>query len=413
MQNIPRSITETIKLMKLANHLISTVLFACFFTALSINAIASTSKLRDEAKANLNAGKIKEGLTALIQLSDAGDDDSSYILGMIFAKSKVPQLQRSVTLAEKYLLRGAKNCHQNSLNAIGAYVYKKRGSKLFDPSKAKRLETVCKQGNQIFPSTPKPETTTSETRSNASTSRSDSNDDPIITANVRNAWASQRPSIISFGAGSGVAISSDGVFLTNHHVVNGCSNIAVEYQDMLAKAHIVFADQDIDLAAIRVAAPTPFYATFDGSDLRLGEALVALGYPVNYLFGSEPSVSEGRLTNTDEGKTDLKESGFLLVSIPLASGNSGGPVYNSRGLLRGVVSYGMNNETLSEGLKEQGRDVAIDTVTFNFIVSGLSIMDRLRQKGVSFHERSNSNKKLDVEDLAAMGKMSLANIKCG
>ena len=404
----------TIELMKLTNYVISGVLFACFLTAFSINAIASTSKLREEAKANLNAGKINEGLTALIQLSDAGDNESSYILGIIFARSKVPQLQRSATLAEKYLLRGAKNCHQKSLKAIGVYVYKKRGSKLFDPAKAKRLEAICKQENQIVEAKPIPETKTPETTSNTSISRSDSDGDPVISASVRSAWASQRPSISSFGAGaSGVAISSDGVFLTNHHVVDGCLNLAVEYQDMLAKAHIIFADEDIDLAAIRVAAPTPFYATFDGSDLRLGEALVALGYPVNFLFGSEPSVSEGRLTNTDEGKSYLKNSGFLLVSIPLASGNSGGPVYNSRGLLRGVVSYGFDSEKISEDLKEQGAEVNIDTVTFNFIVSGLSIMDRLRRKGVSFHQRSNSNKKLDVEDLAALGKLSLANIKCG
>ena len=90
----------TIELMKLTNYVISGVLFACFLTAFSINAIASTSKLREEAKANLNAGKINEGLTALIQLSDAGDNESSYILGIIFARSKVPQLQRSATLAE-------------------------------------------------------------------------------------------------------------------------------------------------------------------------------------------------------------------------------------------------------------------------------------------------------------------------
>lgn len=400
--------------MKFIFRFITCVLFACSFTAFSIDAIASTSKLREEAKSNLNTGKIKEGLIALIQLSDAGDDESSYILGIIFAKSKVPQLQRSATLAEKYLLRGAKNCHPNSLKAISVHVYKKRGSKLFDPAKAERLEAVCKKRNQIVQATPKIETTTSEKRSDASTPQSDSDSDPIITASVRSAWASQRPSISSFEAGaSGVAISSNGVFLTNHHVVDGCLNIAVEYQDMLAKADIIFADEDIDLAAIRVAAPTPFYATFDGSDLRLGEALVALGYPVNYLFGSEPSVSEGRLTNTDEGESYLKNSGFLLVSIPLASGNSGGPVYNSRGLLRGVVSYGWDSEAISEDLKEKGAEVAIDSVTFNFIVSGLSIMDRLRQKGVSFHQRSNANKKLDVEDLAALGKMSLANVKCG
>jgi len=408
--------------MKIAKTLCLYFLSACFLMGSTINVSADASKLREQAKANLNSGKIKAGLTALIELSDNGDIESSYILGVIFSKSKIPQVQRSVTLAEKYLLRAAKNCHEGSLKAISAYVYKKRGSKLFDPAKAQRLESTCSKKSQIADagskSSPKtrqspirpsaPQTTASETTlpQQAATRK--------ITADVRKAWASQRPTSVSFGAGaSGVAISTDGVFLTNHHVVDGCAHLAVEYQNMIGRAHLLFADKDIDLAAIKVAAPTPFYSTFDSSDLRLGEPLVALGYPVNFLFGSEPSVSEGRLTNTDAGKSYLKGSGFLLVSIPLASGNSGGPVYNNRGLLRGVVSYGIAADSIIEDLKEKGADVAIESVTFNFIVSGLSIMERLQRKGIDFYKQHNSSKRLDVEDLAAQGKMSLANVKCG
>ena len=77
------------------------------------------------------------------------------------------------------------------------------------------------------------------------------------------------------------------------------------------------------------------------------------------------------------------------------------------------MSYGFDTDNIIEDLKEKGADVAIDTVTFNFIVSGLSIMDRLRRKGVSFNKQANSNQRLDVEELAARGKMSLANVKCG
>ena len=394
----------------------------CICLAFAGSALADAAKDRAEARSNLKNGQYGKGLTALIQLSNNGDDDSSYILGRIFAESKIPQIPRNITRAEFYLLRGAKNCHEKSMRAIGALIYKKRGSKLFDPAKAKRLERLCDQKSQITIATPeptskKPQTPTSPAPSHSSVptvAQSSRDSKPVITASVRNAWAIQKPSSDDFGGGaSGVAISADGVFLTNHHVVDGCRNLAVKYQNMLASARLIFADEDLDLAAIKVAAPTPFFATFDASELRLGETLVALGYPVNFLFGSEPSVAEGRLTNTDDGASYLKESGFLLVSIPLASGNSGGPVYNSRGLLRGVVSYGFDTDNIIADLKERGADVAIDTVTFNFIVSGLSIMDRLRRKGVSFHKQASSNQRLDVEELAARGKMSLANVKCG
>ena len=74
----------------------------------------------------------------------------------------------------------------------------------------------------------------------------------------------------------------------------------------------LFADADLDLAAIMVDAPTPFYATFDSSSLRLGEPLVALGYPVGDLFGNDPTVSEGRLTNTEQGTQKSKPADICL-----------------------------------------------------------------------------------------------------
>ena len=118
-------------------------LFAFSFAAISVDVKADNSKLREKAKAELSEGiaeededKTVKALIALIQMSDSGDDEASYILGILFTKSKVPKIKRSVKTAEKYLLRGAKNCHRGSLKAIGDYVYKKRGSKLFDPIKA-------------------------------------------------------------------------------------------------------------------------------------------------------------------------------------------------------------------------------------------------------------------------------------
>ena len=55
-------------------------------------------------------------------------------------------------------------------------------------------------------------------------------------------------------------------------------------------------------------------------------------------------------------------------------------MFNNRGLLRGLVSYGISNEKLTKVMEESGRSVSIHSVTFNFIVSGLSVMERLNQK---------------------------------
>ena len=64
-------------------------------------------------------------------------------------------------------------------------------------------------------------------------------------------------------------------------------------------------------------------------------------------------------------------------------------------------------------MEENGRSVSIHSVTFNFIVSGLSVMERLNQKNVRYRSLAGSRERLDVEEIAALGKMSLANVVCG
>ena len=90
-------------------------LFAFSFAAISVDVKADNSKLREKAKAELSEGiaeededKTVKALIALIQMSDSGDDEASYILGILFTKSKVPKIKRSVKTAEKYLLEAQK-----------------------------------------------------------------------------------------------------------------------------------------------------------------------------------------------------------------------------------------------------------------------------------------------------------------
>ena len=72
-------------------------LFAFSFAAISVDVKADNSKLREKAKAELSEGIAEEdddnakALIALIQMSDSGDDEASYILGILFTKSKVPK----------------------------------------------------------------------------------------------------------------------------------------------------------------------------------------------------------------------------------------------------------------------------------------------------------------------------------
>ena len=411
--------------MKLIEHFVVGLLLACFAAGFSMHATADASKLRDRAKLDLNESiaeddddKMRQALITLVQMSDDGDSEASYILGMVFSTSKTPKIQRSVTLAERYLLRGARTCHQASLKAIGDYVYKKRGSKLFDPARAIRLQKLCetkvadKENENL--SSKKRNQSPQKAPNRPTDAQEDKSYQPQITDQVRTAWLSQKPKNLNFySGGSGVAINQKGVFLTNEHVINKCTRIAVLYNGMIASGRVLFENENLDLAAVAVNAPTPHFSVFDSSDLRLGERLVALGYPAFNLFGHEPSISEGRLTNTSDEGSDIRKDGFLLVSLPIASGNSGGPVYNSRGLLRGLVSYGFDSDMLSEALEKDGKGAFIDTMTFNFIVSGLRVVEHLSQTNITYTKTSAVKARQDVEDLAESGKLALAAIACG
>lgn len=382
---------------------------------------------RLRAKEQLNSGEVRDGIRKLVELSDAGDNDSSFILGIVFLKSKISEIPRNEAAAEKFLLRGAANCHINSLKALNGLIYRKRGSARFNPAKASVLERRCRadhnlEGNEpnqapavVPPSQAKP----SLNKEEQITPSMENDvgllpDNAQITSDVKAAWHSIEPSTFDWlGHGSGVAISKNGVFLTNHHVVEECKRIAILYNELFGEARVIFANEDLDLAALLVDAPTPRFAAFDLSPLRLGERLIALGYPELGLFGIEPSFSEGRLTNTSDEKSFVRKPGFLLVSLPIASGNSGGPVYNDRGLLRGIVSYGIDNNELSDILNEDGERSFIDTVNFNFIVSGLNITKRLSERNVRFSASKQPPSRLEVEDVVSQGKGALALVGCG
>ena len=124
--------------------------------------------------------------------------------------------------------------------------------------------------------------------------------DGLIDADIIFAWSKILPKFFKpVGGGSGFAISKDGYFLTNHHVAmgEGCNYLAVSYNKLQGVGKTVVYSEELDLALLKVDAPTPYFAGFDLSELKPGEKLVAIGYPLSSLLGNTPTVSEGVLMN--------------------------------------------------------------------------------------------------------------------
>jgi serine protease Do len=141
------------------------------------------------------------------------------------------------------------------------------------------------------------------------------------------------------GLGSGMIVSSDGLILTNNHVVGGATEIKVllssgdEYS-----AKLVGTDPLTDLGVIKISAGKPLpYVTFGDSDeVAVGQWVVAIGQP----RGLEQSVTQGIISAKHRtGITNPSSyQDFLQTDAAINPGNSGGPLLTLGGHVIGVNS---------------------------------------------------------------------------
>jgi serine protease Do len=137
------------------------------------------------------------------------------------------------------------------------------------------------------------------------------------------------------GEGSGFIIRSDGVIMTNAHVVKGASEVTVRLTDRREfTAKVIGVDSKSDIAVIKIPAKDlPTVRTGDSRNLRVGEWVLAIGAP----FGFENSATAGIVSA--KGRTlggDYVP--FIQTDVPINPGNSGGPLFNMRGEVVGVNS---------------------------------------------------------------------------
>jgi serine protease Do len=137
------------------------------------------------------------------------------------------------------------------------------------------------------------------------------------------------------GEGSGFIIRSDGVIMTNAHVVNGASEVTVRMTDRREyTAKVIGVDTKSDIAVIKISAKDlPVVKLGDSRGLKVGEWVLAIGAP----FGFENSATAGIVSA--KGRTlDTGYVPFIQTDVPINPGNSGGPLFNMRGEVVGINS---------------------------------------------------------------------------
>ena len=118
--------------------------------------------------------------------------------------------------------------------------------------------------------------------------------------------------------------------MTNHHVVEGCSSLAVNGNKA---ARVQAYDWRNDLALITVTGDAGPSAEISSERPRLGESVTVAGFPLHGLL-SGLTVTSGTISSLSGLRNDNRH---LQISAAVQPGNSGGPLLNSAGAVAGVV----------------------------------------------------------------------------
>ena len=149
-------------------------------------------------------------------------------------------------------------------------------------------------------------------------------------------------------AGTGIIVNRDGLIVTNDHVVRNCGDIRVHDRDGAAIAATLKAhDEHNDLALLKSSHEWPAAARFrDGAAIRAGDGVIAIGYPLAGMLGSESeaSITTGAVSALSGIGNDTR---FLQLTAPIQPGNSGGALLDMSGHVVGVVTAKLNAITVA------------------------------------------------------------------
>jgi serine protease DegQ len=171
--------------------------------------------------------------------------------------------------------------------------------------------------------------------------------------------------------GSGVIIdAANGIIVTNNHVIENGQKFTVDMTDgRLFDAVLIGADKATDIAVLKIEARgLSQVQTVDSDTLRTGDLAFAVGYPL----GLDQTLTMGVISGLNRsGMGDAIED-YIQTDAAVNSGNSGGPLLDSRGRLIGI-----NTSILSGGMGggNDGIAFAVPTRIMMFVV------DQLRATG--------------------------------
>ena len=134
--------------------------------------------------------------------------------------------------------------------------------------------------------------------------------------------------------GSGFIISSDGLLVTNNHVIENADEIKIEMLNgEILEAKVLGTDPKTDVALLKVESKNklPFVEFGNSDDARVGDWVLAIGNPLGQGFSVSAGIISARGRDLQGPYDD-----FIQTDAAINRGNSGGPLFNTSGKVIGV-----------------------------------------------------------------------------
>jgi TPR repeat protein/S1-C subfamily serine protease len=195
--------------------------------------------------------------------------------------------------------------------------------------------------------------------------------------------------------GSGVVVS-DTEIVTNEHVINNCARVRIQPLGMSVK--VVAKDARNDLALLRVdSVGLPPARLRAGRNIRLGDDIVAIGYPLKGVLSSGAVVTTG-IVNAMSGLND--DTSAFQISATVQPGSSGGPIFDRSGNLVGIVRARLLSNT------------QVNAQNVNFGINLATVTNFLDSHSVNYLTAQITSKPAETADLVERARKSTVQVEC-
>ena len=247
--------------------------------------------------------------------------------------------------------------------------------------------------------------------------------DPSLAEEKRQQQAQiEKEQLPQSGTGSGFFVSKMGHVITNAHVVKNCKKVTIgNNANKQVPAELINTDRSNDLALLKlstlkmvstesqsliqklsvVAVPLATNGLLRNEDVRLGEKVLVAGYPFGDVFSNTIKVTSG-IVSAIRGAGD--DSGQFQLDAAVQPGNSGGPIYDSRGNIVGVVVAQLDKLKMAKAIGSMPENV-------NFGIKASTARQYLTSRGLPV-KKSEGTEEKSTEQLAEIAQNQALMVMC-